>query len=164
MHLYYLWERRFVLSMQTSKRSFILHRTQYYETDAMKIVHHANYVKWMEEARLRYFDECGFHWKTVEETTGIMIPVLFQSVQYKQMVHFDEEIRIECECTKFNGVKMNFQYTFQSCETEELKAVGITKHGFLDRNYHPVALQEYYPQGFKALNERWEYHRNEVDI
>ena len=28
------------------------HHAKYYETDQMGIIHHSNYVKWMEEARL----------------------------------------------------------------------------------------------------------------
>ena len=32
-------------------------KAQYHETDQMGIIHHANYVKWMEEARLAYLEE-----------------------------------------------------------------------------------------------------------
>ena len=28
------------------------HHAKYYETDQMGIIHHSNYVKWMEEARM----------------------------------------------------------------------------------------------------------------
>ena len=30
------------------------HKVQYYETDKMGIVHHSNYVRWMEEARIDF--------------------------------------------------------------------------------------------------------------
>ena len=30
------------------------HKVQYYETDKMGFTHHANYIKWMEEARVDY--------------------------------------------------------------------------------------------------------------
>lgn len=36
------------------------HRVNYYETDAMGIVHHSNYVRWMEEARIFMMDMCGY--------------------------------------------------------------------------------------------------------
>ena len=35
------------------------HKTQYYETDTMKIVHHSNYVRWMEEARCDFWNRSG---------------------------------------------------------------------------------------------------------
>lgn len=30
------------------------HRAQYYETDQMGIIHHSNYIRWMEEARMDF--------------------------------------------------------------------------------------------------------------
>ena len=31
----------------------------YYETDQMKIIHHANYIRWFEEARVYYLEKVG---------------------------------------------------------------------------------------------------------
>lgn len=139
------------MSTQISDAACIVRRAQYYETDSMRIVHHSNYVKWMEEARLHYFDLCGFSWSAMERETGIMIPVLFQSVEYKRAIRFGEPVRIECACTKFNGVKMNFDYLFKSAETGEVKALGITRHAFIGRDYRPIALQNGYKAGYDAL-------------
>ena len=36
------------------------HTVQYYETDQMGIIHHSNYIRWMEEARIAYMDEMDF--------------------------------------------------------------------------------------------------------
>ena len=119
-----------------------MRRVHYYETDAMKIAHHANYVKWMEEARTEFFREIGFNWCDFEKETGIMIPVLFQSVEYKNLLCFGEEFFIECELNKFNGVKMELHYTFRSVEDGRVNAIGITKHGFIDSSYKPIALQK----------------------
>ncbi len=33
-----------------------IHRVQYYETDQMAVVHHSNYIRWMEEARVEFLD------------------------------------------------------------------------------------------------------------
>ena len=35
------------------------HVVQYYETDRMGIVHHSNYIRWMEEARVDFLDREG---------------------------------------------------------------------------------------------------------
>ena len=32
-------------------------KAQYHETDQMGIIHHSNYVKWMEEARIDFMKE-----------------------------------------------------------------------------------------------------------
>ena len=39
------------------------HKVQYYETDMMGVAHHANYIHWMEEARIDFMDEIGFPYK-----------------------------------------------------------------------------------------------------
>lgn len=137
--------------MQTSNT--IKHTVQYYETDAMKIAHHANYVKWMEEARLAFLKSIGFDWKYAESTYGIMIPVLHTSVDYKYMLRFDEEVVIECKLVKYNGVKMEFAYTFSSKQGTVLNARGVTKHGFIDEDYKPIILSEKYDEGHSALME-----------
>ena len=35
------------------------HHAKYYETDQMGIIHHSNYIKWMEEARMDLMDQIG---------------------------------------------------------------------------------------------------------
>ena len=32
------------------------HKVQYYETDKMGIVHHSNYIRWMEESRISFLE------------------------------------------------------------------------------------------------------------
>ena len=44
------------------------HHAKYYETDQMGIIHHSNYVKWMEEARMDLMDQMGLSYKPVSYT------------------------------------------------------------------------------------------------
>ena len=37
-----------------------LHNAKYYETDQMGIIHHSNYIRWFEEARIDYMNQIGF--------------------------------------------------------------------------------------------------------
>ena len=131
----------------------IIKRVQYHETDSMKVVHHSNYVKWMEEARLEFFRNGGFDWRLMEDTTGIMIPVLFQSVEHKSALRFDDEVEIECICDKFNGIKMQFSYIFRLHNDGRICAKGITKLGFIDAEFNPVMLSQAFPEGFKNIND-----------
>lgn len=59
-----------------------IRRAQYHETDQMHIIHHSNYVKWMEEARTAYLDQMGLGYKEVE-ALGIISPVVSISLDYK---------------------------------------------------------------------------------
>ncbi len=138
--------------MQTSNKAFsITKRAQYHETDSMKIVHHANYVKWMEEARLEYLRHAGFDCALMEREYGLMIPVLYQSVEYKNAIRFDDVIEVRCVCDKFNGVKMHFSYEFLSFDNA-LLAKGITKHGFINKDFEAVMLKDVYTEGYEVLN------------
>ena len=70
-----------------------LHEVQYYETDGMRIVHHSNYIRWFEEARLAALKKDGMDYDRMEEE-GIIIPVLSASCEYKMAVHYGETVKI----------------------------------------------------------------------
>lgn len=40
-----------------------LHNAKYYETDQMGIIHHSNYIRWFEEARIDYMNQIGLTYK-----------------------------------------------------------------------------------------------------
>ena len=42
-------------------------KVNYYETDAMQIVHHSNYIRFLEEARISFMDKIGLPYKKIEE-------------------------------------------------------------------------------------------------
>ena len=42
-------------------------RVQYYETDAMGIVHHSNYVRYFETARTEFFRSRGYSYDRMEK-------------------------------------------------------------------------------------------------
>ena len=50
------------------------HRTQYYETDQMGIIHHSNYIRWFEEARTDLMRQMGIGYDEMEGQ-GIISPV-----------------------------------------------------------------------------------------
>lgn len=44
---------------------------KYYETDQMGIVHHSNYIRWFEEARIELMNHVGLPYRQMEEN-GIL--------------------------------------------------------------------------------------------
>ena len=40
---------------------------RYQETDQMGIVHHSNYIRWMEEARIDFLSQIGWDFDKLEE-------------------------------------------------------------------------------------------------
>lgn len=64
--------------------SFIPHRhlVQYYETDQMGVVHHSNYIRWFEEARVFFMDQMGFGYDKMEKS-GVSSPVIEARCAYR---------------------------------------------------------------------------------
>ena len=50
------------------------HKTQYYETDQMGIIHHSNYIRWFEEARVHMMEQLGMGYDAMEEAGVIRMP------------------------------------------------------------------------------------------
>ena len=124
-------------------------RAYYYETDQMSIVHHANYIRWMEEARMDYMRQSGLPYAQMEKS-GIIMPVTAVSCQYKHSVRFDDEVRIETKLTFFNGVRAMFQYRIFIDGYEEPAVEGESSHCFLDEKTRlPISLRRQYPSFYQ---------------
>ena len=119
---------------------------QYYETDQMKIIHHANYIRWFEEARVDMMEKIGFGYAKMEGM-GILCPVLGVSAEYKQMVHFNDRVSIECRIAEYTGLKLTILYQVKNLETGAVCTTGESRHGFLDASDgHIISLKRNYPE------------------
>ncbi len=127
-------------------------RTNYYETDRMGIIHHSNYIRYFEEARLYWMEEAKLSYRGIEDM-GLLIPVLFVDCQYKLPVRYGDEIDIVVRLDSFHGIKMEFSYEIYRVGTEELCTTGRSGHCFLDREMKPVRLKRDYPELFRAMTD-----------
>ena len=121
------------------------HHVKYYETDQMGIVHHSNYIRWMEEARMDLMEQMGYSYKMMEETE-IISPVISVQCEYKSMVRFSDTVVIEAKISYYNGVKLTVQYRMTDKETGELRAMAASEHCFLNRSGKPISLKRSYPE------------------
>lgn len=108
-------------------------KVQYYETDKMGITHHANYIKWMEEARTALLEDIGLPFQCVE-STGILSPVVGLSIDYKKPSTFGDEIIIEIAINKYNGVRIDFRYTMKNSKTNMVIVKATSNHCFIKNN------------------------------
>ena len=115
-------------------------RALYYETDQMAVVHHSNYLRWLEEARLDFLDQMGFPYDKMEEM-GIMIPVLSSSCQYKYAVRFNETVCIKLHLEEFNGLKFRISYNVTDKDTGDIRLIAETAHFFVDNNFKPIRIK-----------------------
>ena len=140
------------------------HHAKYYETDQMGIIHHSNYVKWMEEARMDLMDQMGLSYKQMEEME-IISPVLSIAVEYHSMVHFDDTVVIQTKLVKYNGIKMEVEYVMTDKETGELRTTARSSHCFLNRSGKPISLKRSYPEldtKFFEMKEDMQWYRKDL--
>lgn len=125
-------------------------RINYYETDRMGVVHHSNYIRYLEEARCHWLDAIGMPFSVLEEN-GVTIPVLGVNVTYKHHVTFDDTIIINVFAKEYNGVRMTVGYNITDKKTGNLVLTGETKHCFTNRALRPVNLKKYAPEFSKKF-------------
>ena len=127
-----------------------LHRVQYYETDMMGVVHHANYIRWMEEARIDFMDQLGFPYAAME-AGGVLSPVKSVACEYKRPCTFGDEIRITVSIADFNGVVLTIRYQMVNASDGETVCEAQSEHVFLNREGRFVRLKRELPEFCAAL-------------
>ena len=121
-----------------------IRKAQYHETDQMGVIHHANYVKWMEEARVAFMDELGFGYRKMEES-GVVSPVTGITMEYRHPVRFDDTVELRLRISKYDhGVELEISYAFFDLTTSTLCASAVSRHCFL-KNGKPVSLRRTLP-------------------
>ena len=138
------------LNEQSPYESHYKRQANYYETDQMGIIHHSNYVRWFEEARINFMEEIGFPYAKVEEL-GIIVPVLGVNCQFRTMVKFGDTVDIYTKITKFTGLKMNIEYRVVDHATGMIRCTGESSHAFLDKEYKPIRMKRDYPDLYEMF-------------
>lgn len=117
----------------------------YYETDQMGVVHHANYIRWFEEARVDFLEQMGTGYARME-SLGIVSPVLSVACEYRHAVHFGEAVVIWARITGYTGTRMQFAYEVRSEDGKRLHAEGNSSHCFLDaKTGRPTSIRRRFP-------------------
>ena len=129
-------------------------KVNYYETDQMGIVHHSNYIRWFEEARVDYMEQIGFGYhKSVE--AGIDFAVLSVSCVYKSMIRFGDTVQIYMNLSTMEPFRMTIEYRVVNTVTGELCATGESKHCYYQSfKKRPVSLKKELPELYKILVEQ----------
>lgn len=128
------------------------HRVSYYETDQMGIVHHSNYIRWFEDARVDFLEQVGFSYKKMEDM-GIMIVVLGASCEYRSPARFGDRVVVIPRISEYNGFKMTVSYQVIDKADGTLLVTGETKHCFTDLDLKPVRTKRDYPEIYKVFND-----------
>ncbi len=121
-----------------------IRRANYYETDQMGVVHHTNYIRWFEEARIDLLRQYGVDYRDMEQR-GIIIPVVDVQCSYLRSARFDDVMEIDLTMTKYTSVQMCFTYEVRFHADGSLATKGQSTHCFVDPSGKPLALKRVDP-------------------
>jgi acyl-CoA thioester hydrolase len=133
-----------------------LHRVQYYETDQMAIVHHSNYIRWFEEARVDWFEQMGLPFAQVE-AMGIQIPVVSCAARYRASARFGDTVALYLTREQYNGVRLTVGYEVREEKTGALLATGQSEHCFTAPTGKILNLRRSHPQVDEVLRREFHY-------
>ena len=116
----------------------------YYETDQMGIVHHSNYIRWFEEARVDLLNQAGMGYDELERL-GIHSVILGYTCDNRKPALFGDTFVIHIRPADFTGVRLVFLYQVFRQSDGALLATGETRHCFVSAERMPINLKRKYP-------------------
>ena len=121
-------------------------RVRYAETDQMGVVYYANYLVWMEVARVAYCRHAGFEYRDMEREAGARLAVTEARCRYRAPARFDDEVELVCWVTESRSRSVRFAY--EMLRDGELLATGETLHTVTDSRGKMIRLPERYRRYF----------------
>lgn len=109
-------------------------RAAFSDTDAMGVVHHANYMRFCEEARVAWMREIGLTAEHYPQSDKVLAVLQYQ-VWHLKPCTFEDLIKIYLQVHRI-GLKIHFQYAiFKQAGDEEIRiAEAETLHIPVDKN------------------------------
>ncbi|MBL7544269.1 MAG: acyl-CoA thioesterase [Bdellovibrionaceae bacterium] len=112
------------------------HRVQFYETDTMGVVHHSNYLRFCEEARVAWAHSAGLIDYQKPESAS-HFAVLETRVRHLRPAFFGDSLVVFLQ-VKLEGIRIFFQYKIQN--KDDVLVLAETTHVPLDKNLKPMRL------------------------
>lgn len=127
-------------------------RVRYADTDAMRVVYHANYLVYFEVGRNELMRAWGMPYVEFERR-GILIPVVEGQVRWVFPAHYDDLLRVETRVSHISPAKITFAYRILRAEDGKLCCEGTTVHAFLSGG-RPGALPKLAPDLWTGFREK----------
>ena len=90
---------------------------RYGETDQMKFVHHSNYLKYFELARLEWLSQMEISYAQMERD-GILMPVVSAVLNFKSPLFFWDTFQVKVILTNPPRATLDFEYEITNQKSE----------------------------------------------
>ncbi|MGL6016755.1 MAG: acyl-CoA thioesterase [Selenomonadaceae bacterium] len=128
------------------------YKVNFYDTDAMAVVHHANYIRWFEIGRVEFLRQAGI---TLSElmADGYVFPITDVQASFLAPGKFDDELLIEAVPAQLTRAKMAFDYRVLRAADGIVLVTGHTQNVFTYRDTGRIARlpEKYYTKLQAAL-------------
>jgi acyl-CoA thioester hydrolase len=114
-------------------------RVRYAETDRMGLLHHANYLIYLEQARTEMLREQGLAYRDLEDQ-GFFLVITKLEVKYRQSIRYDDLVTIRTKVARTTWVRIDHQYEILC--GGRLAAEATSTLACVDRAGRPQALPE----------------------
>jgi len=84
-------------------------KVRYHETDQMGIVHHSNYLKFFEFARIEWLEKLKMPYHEIERNK-IILPVVNCELKFLKPLVFGDSFTVEVNCSKKPTSSIEFSY------------------------------------------------------
>jgi len=122
-------------------------RVRYGETDQMGFVYYGVYAQYYEVGRVEEMRSLGFSYREMEES-GVLMPVINLTVNYKKPAKYDDEVRIVTTVKEMPGVRITFHYECYNQHNELLNTGSVTLV-FIDKvKNKPMQPPVWFMEGF----------------
>ena len=105
-------------------------KVRYNETDQMGIVHHSNYLKFFELARIEWLEKLNMPYQKIE-SNNIILPVVKCELKFIKPLIFGDIFFIKVFCSKRPTSIIEFSYQIFN-DNNEITTEGMTTLAFLD--------------------------------
>jgi acyl-CoA thioester hydrolase len=107
----------------------IAHRVAFYETDAMKIVHHSNYVRYLELARIVWLDE---HHRPYRDYVAedLHFATTRVEIDYLRSAVYDDVLRVSTWLEWVRGASLRMAYETRCGDA--LVSIAASEHAVVD--------------------------------
>lgn len=83
----------------------------------MGIVHHSNYVRYYEAARMEFFRQIDLPYKSIEKQEFIL-PVVDVKIHYSMPAFYDDLLTIKTELHRVAGPRLIFQHKIYNLDRQ----------------------------------------------
>ncbi|SFC12722.1 acyl-CoA thioesterase [Butyrivibrio sp. YAB3001] len=127
------------------------------DTDLYGVVHHSNYFRWIEEARIQVLEELVGVTVDWMENNSLRFPVISVEGKYKKSVSARQPIQIDILLTCGPAAKLSFDYEIKD-KNGTLYFAGRTQHAITKDNKLLLKMPEDFEQTIKKkMQDKEEY-------